>query len=486
MSEELESRKENLKNKLLNFFSEYHNIILVLILIFAFIIRIYFFFQTINQPLWWDESQYVEQARRLGLNLETNDIWYYRRTMFLPLFWSLFFKLGFGETTLRLTEVFFSVLIVLATYLISKEMFNKKTALIAAFGVSISRIILFETTRLLTSVPETALMLLAVYYFYKGYIKENKTKYIYLFGLFTGLAMSVRFASFLSIISFGLIFLIKEKGKIWKNKQMLGAFLLIFLILSPFFYQYYKHYPEGISDFLRHYGEVGVPKEQKQPYLGVKGIYDYFSTIPANTGIIFFIALIIGIIFLLDFIIAPDLLFKDNKIQRNLFLFLFILPPFIYHSLKSLYVEERYLLGILPVIFIISAYGLIKFYEYVKNYNKYVVSGILIILLLVSSFYVIKSANEIILAKKDSYSQVKEASLWIKENSNPNDKIISNSIPQMQYYTDRSVYYIEEKEEVIKLKPKYYIVSIYEQSAPSYYELPEKNKDKFKAVQVYF
>ena len=175
MSEELESRKENLKNKLLNFFSEYHNIILVLILIFAFIIRIYFFFQTINQPLWWDESQYVEQARRLGLNLETNDIWYYRRTMFLPLFWSLFFKLGFGETTLRLTEVFFSVLIVLATYLISKEMFNKKTALIAAFGVSISRIILFETTRLLTSVPETALMLLAVYYFYKGYIKENKT-----------------------------------------------------------------------------------------------------------------------------------------------------------------------------------------------------------------------------------------------------------------------------------------------------------------------
>ena len=56
----------------------------------------------------------------------------------------------------------------------------------------------------------------------------------------------------------------------------------------------------------------------------------------------------------------------------------------------------------------------------------------------------------------------------------------------MQYYTDRSVYYIEEKEEVIKLKPKYYIVSIYEQSAPSYYELPEKNKDKFKAVQVYF
>src|SRR3990167_5389443 len=145
-------------------FKDKHNIVLILILLFAFITRMYFFFYTIDQPVWWDESQYIEQAKRLGLDLETNDIWYYRRTMLLSVFWSFFYKIGLGEITLRFTEVLFSMLLVYATFLVGKEMFNRKIGLLAAFGVAISRIILFETSRLLTSVPSAALMMLAVYF----------------------------------------------------------------------------------------------------------------------------------------------------------------------------------------------------------------------------------------------------------------------------------------------------------------------------------
>ena len=129
-------------------FKDKHNIVLILILLFAFITRMYFFFYTIDQPVWWDESQYIEQAKRLGLDLETNDIWYYRRTMLLSVFWSFFYKIGLGEITLRFTEVLFSMLLVYATFLVGKEMFNRKIGLLAAFGVAISRIILFETSRL--------------------------------------------------------------------------------------------------------------------------------------------------------------------------------------------------------------------------------------------------------------------------------------------------------------------------------------------------
>ena len=133
-----------------------------------------------------------------------------------------------------------------------------------------------------------------------------------------------------------------------------------------------------------------------------------------------------------------------------------------------------------------AGYGIIKLYDYLKNYNKKFVTGVILLLLLASTFTQVKAADEIISGKKDSYLQVKEASFWIKENSNPNDVVISNSIPQMQYYSDRSVYYIENETELLKLKPRYYVVSIYERSAPSFYTYPEQNEDKWKGVKVYF
>jgi len=456
-------------------FKDKHNIVLILILLFAFITRMYFFFYTIDQPVWWDESQYIEQAKRLGLDLETNDIWYYRRTMLLSVFWSFFYKIGLGEITLRFTEVLFSMLLVYATFLVGKEMFNRKIGLLAAFGVAISRIILFETSRLLTSVP---------YFFYKGYLKNYNVKQIYLFGLFAGFALNIRFASFLSIFSFGIIYLIKEKGKFWKNKHTIGAFLLIFLLLTPFIYLYNKNYPLGIKDFIKHYS-VSAPEENALLF-GSKGLIEYSKVLPENMSLILFLAFIFGTFLLLDFILAPDYLFKEPNLQKNLFLFLFILPPFIYHSTKSLYVEERYLIGILPVVFIIAGYGLYKIFTYLTNYNKYVVFSLFSILLIIIAGLQIDSAKDIISNKKDSYQQIKEAALWMKENSLPSDIIISNSIPQNQYYSDRSTYYLEEEQEILKLNPKYYVVSIFERSAQSFLEYPEKNPDKWKGIKVYY
>ena len=245
--------EEKKYKKIREFFKDKHNLILILILLFAFIVRMYFFFNTIEQPLWWDEAQYGEQARRLGLDLGTNDIWYYRRTMLLPVFWSFLFMIGLGEASLRFTEVLFSVLLVFATYLVAKEFFDKKAGLMAAFGVAFARIILFETTRLLNSAPSAAFMLLAVYFFYKGYLKENKTKDIYLAALFASLAMSFRFAAFLALISFVLLMLIKEKGRIWKNKHIIGAALLFLLILLQVRYTSQKILVENLT--MHHHGE---------------------------------------------------------------------------------------------------------------------------------------------------------------------------------------------------------------------------------------
>ncbi|MEM3074692.1 MAG: hypothetical protein QW727_02000 [Candidatus Pacearchaeota archaeon] len=71
--EKIEKRKQKIKNWL----SDKHNLVLFGILIFAFIIRLYYFALTKNQPLWWDEAEYMSAAKSyagiMDFELEAKD-----------------------------------------------------------------------------------------------------------------------------------------------------------------------------------------------------------------------------------------------------------------------------------------------------------------------------------------------------------------------------------------------------------------------------
>ena len=101
-----------------------YKLILILILLLAFTIRVHYFSKTYDQPLWWDEADYMGYAKKIGGGLDINDVWYYRRTFFLPLIWAGLFRLGFGEASIRFTEVLLSLGAVFLAYLVGKEMFN--------------------------------------------------------------------------------------------------------------------------------------------------------------------------------------------------------------------------------------------------------------------------------------------------------------------------------------------------------------------------
>ena len=77
-----------------------------------------------------------------------------------------------------------------------------------------------------------------------------------------------------------------------------------------------------------------------------------------------------------------------------------------------------------------------------------------------------KSEYDQIENKKESYLPVKLSGLWIKENSNKEDVVLSKSVPQTYYYSERETYGVpkpENFEEEIKGKNvKYVIVSVFE------------------------
>ena len=129
-------------------------------------------------------------------------------------------------------------------------------------------------------------------------------------------------------------------------------------------------------------------------------------------------------------------------------------------------------------------------YEFIKKKNKLVAVFFLIFLLVVIAYSQMSHADSLIKNKKDSYLQVKQAGLWLKQNSKPLDIIISNSWPQITYYSERKVLTIPSGKEnltsLISSDPniKFYLVSAFEGHQEWMYSFPQENN--FTISQAYF
>lgn len=89
--------------------------------------------------------------------------------------------------------------------------------------------------------------------------------------------------------------------------------------------------------------------------------------------------------------------------------------------------------------------------------------------------------------------QLKEAGLWIKENSNKNDIIFNSAWPQNTYYSERetisyNVFNTTQQfiDEFNKVKPKYIVLTGLERQPEWSLKWVQENQDKLKPVQIYF
>ncbi len=485
----IEERKAKLNKFLFGWIQDNHDKIFLAILVLSFVVRFIIFLKTMNQPLWWDGADYLATAKRWGLGLNIRDIWYYRRGFLFPLIGAIFFRLGLGEIGIRFLIVLFSTGIILLSYLIIGKMFNKKLALLTSIALSFSWILLFFTGRVLTDIPAAFFILLSLLLFWKGYILKQGNKFIYLFGLFFAFAVLTRMQSFMLIPPLFIYIFIKEKFRILKNKLLwitLGIFLILLL---PHFIIYSMHYGNPIADMASHYLGIG----EKAAATGYQrtlsfAIFNYILDLPYMMSKTMFVMLIIGIFFFfMDLFIGFDKIFKKESLQNKFFVLYWILS-----------------------LFLIAVFPLVKFEEILaKNtkLNNKIIGILIVIILLLLLYSKITWTNNLIENKKNSYLEVKQAGEWIKANSNPNDIIISNSLPQITYYSERSTYPFDirgegiqrRNEELLKYregidgfeefvkekKPRYMVLSIFESHDDWMSSYPQKHNNTLIPVQVY-
>lgn len=106
--------------------------------------------------------------------------------------------------------------------------------------------------------------------------------------------------------------------------------------------------------------------------------------------------------------------------------------------------------------------------------SKILTYTVMIFLLVMACYSHISYGDVVIKNKVLGYDEVREASLWLKDNSNPEDLVYSQSRPYFTYYAERytksvhrdfDIYLMGEEEfvaEIKELEADFLMLSIYE------------------------
>lgn len=449
-----------------------YNLALIAILLFALGMRLYYLNLASNQPLWWDESEYASAAQHYALGTPAWSS--FSRTLLWPVLASPLYLLGIGEIGMKFLEIIFVVISIFVLWLITKKLYDGKTAILTAALSAVFWVTTFWSIRIGTDFPAFLLQLLTILFFFR-YLDDNKSKNLSIAAAFVILAFLMRTQSFLLIATLGIFYLFVKGKTLLQNKKLV---LLSIIALACF------------ALFILTIGKSMLIK----PNLDQPIYWGTFSFIGAYLNplllVIFFIGLII---FLIHIVLSLDIIKTNKESKSDFFLLLILILWFGFFTFYIRAAEDRWLLMTSLPIFIIVSKGLMLIYDFIKKYSKAIAVIAIVLLLAAGSYFEVQQADSIIKLKKDTYIQVKEAALWVKDNSVKGDIIFSVSAPQTNYYSGReTINYggfsneTDFEDKIQEFKPKFLTVSVFETHPSWIYDWPQKNNETVQPVQAYY
>lgn len=485
---------EQKKERMIGWIRNPYNLGLVLILLFTIALRLYYFVITKNQPLWYDEADYMSTAN----NWRGVGFWEYNpiRAILFPLIATIIMKLGLGEIGVRFFILLASILSVLLIYKIGELLFNKKVGLVSAAALSFFWSYNFYSYRVLIDVPLTTFWLGTIFLFFKSYLQDRNYNFFIATGIILGLSFLLKFASVVLVLLLGIYLITTEGLNIIKNKKIITMYLASLLVIIPYFIwqkivfgSFFKFYTAAIG---------GDPNPR--PFINSLVDQTIFSFKILDTVLMAFI--IIGIIWLIfELILANKSIFKKNsRYNKNYFILLWTIFGLLFFGWFNYgtYMDERYYFVFYPAYFLIAAVILIKISDYLKSHYKYAAIIFILAVLLFSGYQNIIKSDQTINLKKDSFIQLKYAGDFIRENSLKTDSIlIMDEYPEVIYYSERNYSLLNSKYENISSfknaldasNSKFIVVSSYQlQNNPhriAYMDYLISHPSKFIVVQYY-
>lgn len=490
-----ENTFEKRKEKVIGWLMNNYNLIFIGILILAFVLRLYYFFITLNQPLWWDEAEYASKA--ISYVKGTPSTIGLEREIILPLFWAFLYKLYPGEFLWRLFQFAMSFAFVVIIYLTAKSIFNKKIALITGLFASTSMLLLFYTGRLLVYMWGGLLVTLTIFLFYEGYVNKKGIKWIYASAITLSVGTLIYYSTFLAVAIIFIFLLLTEGFSFIKKKEIYKPALVSVAILCAYFiFSYIKF------GFLhpRLYQVVELAARATN-WANWKG---HFPLFPHLFGFWWIIAIIIGLIVTLKLLLVIDIIVlkkKSTKEEKGLLItalwFWFVMLFFLYMAVFGrTAVYEGFILPVYPAVGMLAAVGIMATFNMVKKHISKTIAIIgIIILLLFITYTQVTYSDRVIKNSLYSFAELRPAGTWIKENSDPSDIIYTYSHPQINYYSERltipfdrrDAFQITEEniaQVMIKQKVRYLVWSPYDGMPQWIIQFAQENPEFLTQVHV--
>jgi len=474
MENTIENRDAKIKDWIIKtFWYNKINLLLLGIIIIALAIRVFFFIQTtsIGQTSWWDSAEYLAQGTHYATGIP-----YVENPQRPPAFQyliALAILLGLNETwIIFLLSLLPSVIIVFLVFLLGKTMINTRVGLIASAFVATSWNFIFWSNRAQPDFLTLMFQLLTIYYFWNMLklqkiedMNKKKIKYSILAGIFSAAGFYFKISALLIPISLLVFLLLKDKLKIFVKKEY-WIYAISFLAgLVPYFiWAYYKF--GSILAFTTGYSNAIIGR---MPFA--------FHTITFfqvfGLGVMFLIFLA-GLLLCLKALMYLDILVKTDELDIRMFLLTLMIIVISFYTFYIRAIEDRWIFILLPIMAIICGMILDKVYSWISEYGnwKWIIVIIICGLLCWSSVEQFNYSETIITGKMKSYSDVKLAAEWMRDNSLPTEIIMSISYPQTIFYSQRhvetysSMSWLEFMEYVNENKPRYITFSNWEPYQP--------------------
>jgi 4-amino-4-deoxy-L-arabinose transferase-like glycosyltransferase len=403
--------------------------VLSVIFVIALLIRILFVF--ISPIKIWDETVYAN----LGYDLSKNPFDYsfanngwsdfvpndwpkagYRAPL-LPYTISIFHLLGL-EQLVEFLIPFVGALSVVALYLLTKKMFNKKVALCSSIILSFLPLHVYFSGKILTDVFSTFFLILTALFFWEGFENGDK-KYKLLFGVFLALSVLSRYTIAIIIPIFPAYLIIRNRNlSFLKDKFSWLSIALFFIILSPLLV--YSNITYGSSFGVIDHTLRAASYWEVQPW-------DFLFRFSIQMEMFS----IISFVFLLSIIF---IIFNKN-IRNNystIFLLLWFFIFLIFISVTP-HKEDRFLLPVVPSMVMISALLLTSF----KKYNNF-------ILFYISFILILSLGSQFSTNYQNSYTITNECFLEASkflQNLSSDSVVITEQSPIVHYYSMKETHF---------------------------------------------
>ncbi len=342
-------------------------VILSLIILFHVSNNIYFLNQD-TSPSMWDTNLRQEFSLRNYEQLKDGKlsglinqyIFFYDPPLSTYPAFFLYFLFGTSQDIFSLQGTMFLVILIIATYLLGKELFNKDVGLLAVVLLSFSPYILAISKMPFEDITFVAMFTLTLYFFVKS-DRFSNIKYIWLFNISLGLTQLSKFSAVIVIALISITYILikvlfdrkdlKVFFKKWSKRNIIH-FVISFLIsiLVPIIYY--------SSSWLRRVTDIYMVFNIHDIHPNIVSItLNYLNTFGLNfEHISILILFIISFIFFLIYSKNKKLLIISLIVGANIYhmLLLFVLPIFIFDI-------PRYLLFINPLAFVIISLFLVDY-----------------------------------------------------------------------------------------------------------------------------